>query len=273
MNIGGGLQPLPKDRHDFSFGGTFGKISADLLPTEDFVVAEPLEIKDQKDSDMCTAYASASVSEDQEGTILEPSYTFARGKELKGSIEGWGLDLRTICKASVEFGFLPKSKSPFSLETNDRDFLADWNNWPSTLDSWSRQHRKYSYFTVDGQKDMFDSIRATLWLNKDEQRSILTGVLWHQEWTDAPEGIIPKEQGTPMFGHAFKVFGQKEIGGEIYLVAQLSNGMIGDKGLFYFPREVVNREFTFGAYTFKDIDPDEVKSRMSLWRRLFLKLL
>lgn len=109
--------------------------------------------------------------------------------------------------------------------------------------------------------DTFDIIRCTLWANRAEKRSILTGITWHNSWTYASGGIIPRfyvDRGN--FGHAFKVFGWKEIADEPYLVAQLSNGEnIGDKGIFYFPRNVVNKEFTYGAYTFSDMPPEQAK--------------
>lgn len=108
--------------------------------------------------------------------------------------------------------------------------------------------------------DTFDKIRATLWQNRGEERSVLAGCTWRQEWTRAPGGLIPRSYGNGGFGHAFKIFGWKKIDGETYLVAQLSNGSeIGDGGIFYFPRSVVNKEFTYGLFTFKDMPREEAE--------------
>lgn len=119
--------------------------------------------------------------------------------------------------------------------------------------------------------DVFDQIRLVLWINRFEKRSILTGAMWHNSWTYTSGGIIPKlylDKGS--FGHAFKIFGWKEIEKEPYLIAQLSNGSnVGDKGVCYFPRNVVNKEFTYGNYTFSDMPPEEAKKLgWSFWVKL-----
>ena len=59
-----GLTQLKGDIRDFSYSLFFGHDFE--IPTVEFTVSDPLEIKDQGTSDMCTAYALSSVSEDQE---------------------------------------------------------------------------------------------------------------------------------------------------------------------------------------------------------------
>jgi len=145
-------------------------------------------------------------------------------------------------------------------ETKNRNFLADYRNWPEELDFQASFHRKKCYFKVGGYQSTFNAFRAALWANKGGSCSILTGVRWRTGWTSAKYGIIPKESSRSMFAHALKIFGQKKIDGELYLVAQLSNGeSIGDKGVFYFPEDVINRDFKFGAFMFRDFDPNEAK--------------
>jgi len=265
----GGLLPLPKDNRDFSFGKAFGTIDLKEIPAN-FVVAEPLKIEDQKETDFCAGEASSSVSEDQEGVDLCPLYAFAKIKQIMGDWRGWGADLRSTCKAAVKFGFIKKEDSPFTLE-KERDFLANWQNWPKALDDYALEHRKKSYFKPDGYPETFDSFRAALWQNREVKRSVLTGVRWRSDWESAKRGIIPNFPSTPLFGHALKIFGQKDIMGEPYLMAQLSNGRgIGDFGIFYFSREVINRDFTYGAYLFEDMDSEEAKKICwPLWRRIW----
>ena len=139
--------------------------------------------------------------------------------------------------------------------------------WNESLNEKAKEHRKISYFKIDGYKNTYDSIVATLWMNRNEKRACLTGVMWNSEWTYS-NGIID-EMGTPAFGHAFALIGKKTIDNKEYLEAQLSNGNIGDKGLFYFSREIVNESFTYGAYTFKDM-PSKVASTISWtwWQKL-----
>ena len=157
-------------------------------------------------------------------------------------------------------------------EQRDRNFLADYRNWPSELDEEALKHRKKSYFAVDIQGDIFDSFRSALWENIEKKCSILTGCIWELNWIDSPGGIIPEEKGMQQEGHAFKIFGQKNINGQLYLVAQLSNGEeIGDNGIFYFSREVANRVFKgFGAFMFLDEDPEEVKKNNWTWQQKFI---
>lgn len=266
--ISGGLVPTPEDTRDFSFSKTFGSIEPVILPKE-LIVSEPLKIKDQSTSDLCSAFAITAVSEDQEGIELSPEYQFAKTKQLSGEYVSWGADLRTACKSIVKFGSIPERNEELSLEQNGRDAVANWNNWSSGIDALAQKYRKKSYFVVDGQYDTFDNIRSALFKYKNEHRTILTGCTWESEWTGAPNGIIPKKQGTPLFGHAFKVFGWKTFGSEPYLMAQLSNGKgIGDYGIFYFPREVVNKKFTYGAYMFMDISPEAINYKSPLQRFL-----
>ena len=124
--------------------------------------------------------------------------------------------------------------------------------------------------------DLFSKILATLWVYKNEKRAILTGCLWSQYWSNSKDGIIPKtyEKGTT--GHSFCFIGQKTINGEPYLVARLSNGIeFGDKGLFYFPREVVNKECTFGNFYFADmpdgLTPEQIKEKSKYYRASWIK--
>src|SRR3990167_7154084 len=103
-NLGGGLLPLKKDNRDIPFGSLFSLPDLSELPKEFLIPA--LEIKDQGVSDLCTAFAASALAEFQDEVLLSPYYTFAKGKQLSRDIAGWGLDLRTICKAATKCGFL-----------------------------------------------------------------------------------------------------------------------------------------------------------------------
>jgi hypothetical protein len=286
-----GLLPLTKDDRDFSHDVVFGSVERAQLTTNDFFVSEPVEIKDQDinyNSDFCAGYAAAAVSEDQEAVALLPEYTFAIAKAIQGDPSSWGVDLRTIAKAACvradkPCGFLERQYDPFHCNTQerpDRNFIADLKNWPEDLAMLSFEHTKNSFFAVDGPYDTFDNFRSVMIKNKSEQRSILTGVHWRSSWTDSPNGYIdvdtynPSERGS---GHALKIFGQMNAKGKLWLVAQLSNGTKqGDKGIFYFSREVVNKEFVYGAFTFKDMPKEkaatlnDAKIRIddSLWTKV-----
>lgn len=248
------LRPLPLDKRDFSVGAVLGQINIGEVPNKNFVVAQPILIKDQGESDLCSAYAVTAVSEDQEGEELLPEFQFYKTKSLSGDPDEWGANLRDACKSAVKFGSLPLNGFK-PIKGRTRAEVLDGSRWPGHADTVALMHKKETFFNVDGRYDVFDNIRTALWKNRDKKCSIVTGALWRNDWIDAPDGIIPSKYGSSGFGHAFKIFGQKIIKGEPYLVAQLSQGTgVGDNGLFYFNREVTNREIgPYGIFMFYDM--------------------
>lgn len=252
--IGGGLKVLHEDPKDFLLGSVFDQIKIETVPRADFEVAKPFRIKDQGETDFCSSYAVTSSSEDQEGVELLPEYTFFHTKLLMDDFESWGADLRTACKSMVKFGSLPV-EGHAGMSGLSRAEVLEKERWGKKYLSEALKYAKETYFKVTGRYDTFDNIRAALWQFRKEKRTLVVGALWRPEWTTAYKGIVPKVYSDGGFGHAFKIFGQKLIEDEIYLMAQLSNGTdIGDNGIFYFPRAVVNKEFApYGQFMFKDM--------------------
>lgn len=267
--INTGLIPLPKDERDFRLGSISRNIIKEELPQEDFVVAWPIKIKfqDSAREDFCTGMSSAAVTEDQEDEEMSGEYQFAKIKQIIGEYKSWGADLRSAVKSLVNYGSLPQSiadeyiKKTFG-EQPKRDDMANWKNWDVSLDNIAFKNRKMSFFEVDGPFDSFDNIRGRMFQNLKDKNTVLCGVEWKPEWTNAKGGIIEKLTNTKGFGHAFKIYGQKIINGKIYLRAQLSNGAnIGDAGTFYFSREVINDGVAkFGLFMVKDIERENVET-------------
>lgn len=258
----GGLTESKRDVRDFSHSKVFGQIDIGQIP-DNFMVSEPLEIKQQYDSDQCVAFSCCALSEAQENVLLSPEWFFYK---MKNGDTSWGADLRTGCRTAVNVGFIEQKDAPYTLkEYTSKDLVLA--TWSESLDEKAKEHKKISYFKVDGYENTFDAFQSTLWQNRMEQRLILTGVNWCREWTHS-NGII-NEMGTSSFGHAFSIIGKKTIDNKEYLIAQLSNGNIGEKGLFYFERSIVNEAFTFGAYTFKDMPPKVASTiSWSWWQKL-----
>src|SRR5260221_241713 len=128
MPITNSLLALPKDERDFSLGALFTLPKLQEIPDE-FVIGD-IEVKDdQGDTDMCTGFTVANVSAQQEGVRLSPEYQFAKTKQLLGTPEGYGSDLRTAVQSACKYGSLPKSLSPYMAGRERRDLIADWNNW------------------------------------------------------------------------------------------------------------------------------------------------
>lgn len=258
------LKPLSKDKRDkpFVLGRVFQLPKLSEIPNTDWSFDKPLEIKNQGNTQMCTAFAAAAVVEDHEGVILDPGYSYAKENQIRGTKGDVAGDLRDVAEAMRQFGALEKAKSPFP----DRDvsFTSDPANWPLIYDDYASAHKQSSYFWVhDGPYDIFDNIRTALWMFRADKNSILAGSYWYPAWSFP--AVIPKEpQTTQPSGHAFKGrITQKMINGEPYLAIQQSYGTgAGDNGTQYFPRVVVNREWKdFGALMFTDMTPEDIRQR------------
>lgn len=258
------LWQTPVDGRDFKLGAIVGHALPSDMPDE-YSVGEPLIIKDQGEgTDMCTAYALTAVSEDEEGVVLDPFFTFGATKAITGDKDAWGADLRSAAKSAVAgdgpYGFL--EAKDLSLLTNPanvdmRNVAADPLNIRSKDEIAARAHAKKSYFAVDGPGDLYDNMRSAMWQTRSEKRSIFTGCNWRSAWTYAEKGIIDIAPAGQMFGHAIKAFGWR---GE-YIKLQLSNGTsIGDKGIFWISRFALNQAFTFGAFTFLDLPREEAQN-------------
>ncbi len=278
--IYGGLQPTPEDVRDFPLGALYTLPKLEEIPDE-FVVAEPVAIKDQGDSDMCTAYAGTAASEAQEKVEFSPEYQFMKTKQISGSPEAWGANLRDMLKSLVKYGSLPAIAVPAHLTYPNaaREEIVNSKNWPKAADEQAYLYRKGSFFKVTGPYDLFDNIRATLWASRKEfertgnpsdLKVVVTGAIWKHGWTIAPLAVIDdREYHGDGFGHAF-IFDGVRMGpvqegvaleSSPLLRARLSNGRgIGDGGFYYFTREAVNKEMPpFGAYTLRDIAPENAQ--------------
>lgn len=268
------LRELPKDPRDFNLGAIFIQANIKDVPNADFVVATPLVIKDQGESDYCSAYALTAVSEDQEGVELLPEYQFYKTKQLSGKLSEWGANLRDACKSATKFGSIPQRGNE-GVQQLTRDEIFNLKNWRGFSDEKAALYKKQTYFEVKGRYDVFDDIRTYLWQFRKEKCSILTGAIWRQSWLESQNGILPPTYEDDGFGHAFKIFGQKVIGEKLYLIAQLSQGEnVGDGGLFYLSREIVNKEVgRFGIYMFKDLPREDVESILKKKESLLQKLL
>lgn len=227
-----------------------------------------IHILDQTDLDFCTAFATVSLQYLIFGMQFDPLYQMAKAKQIRGSFSGFGASLRDAAKSVLRFGSLPAKLAPYThnrSETDkDRDFLANWNNYPLNFDNFSTKYRDLSYFSVDGPLDIFDDIRSSLYLHRTERQAVLFGLNWRPQWTYAPNGVIPdKYIPSNGEGHAVAIIGQKTIKGKMYLVVQNSwSDKMGDNGIYYFPRSVVNYEYehgNFGAYIFSRYDNSGLK--------------
>lgn len=246
----GGLRDTPEDPRDFQTGQLIILPKLATLPAK--YALDTLGIKNQRETDFCTAFASCTVSEMQEGVELSPEYLFAVSKELSGDPDVWGQDIRQAMKAHCKVGTIKKKDAPYSLENKPDTFLRLISNWPSELKQKALEHKKKSYLKITGPYDHYDNIRATIWYFLKERRGIVSGVLWQwpleQFFLDQPT-----DNGS---GHCIAYIGWENRG--LYL--QNSYGEeVGLFGRHIVTRETVNKFVQrYGAYMMIDLSPEEV---------------
>ena len=244
-----GLKKLPIDNRDFIVGSLLTLPQPVDLPDQYFV-ALPLEIKNQGLTDYCSGFASTAVSEDMMKVELDPLYQFMKSKQIEGDLTSFGCDNRSTAQSFVDFGSLPQSLSPYTIDTS-RDTIINQANWSISLDTKASDYKRSSYMFVSEIGDYFDNIRLAIYKLGD---SVFMGVDWCSEWLGVAGGII-ESVGTPVSGHDIKIMGWKTINGQPYLMAQLSSGTnVGAGGLFFLSRSAVNAQKGYGAVIFTDYE-------------------
>ncbi len=259
---GGGLIEEPEDYRDFDFGKVFGFPALDELPGG--YIIPVLHWHDQINSDMCTGFACAESSEDQEGIPLHPEFQFMAGKKIRGNWRDWGNSINATLKGAVKIGSIPLNFAPkMTLKYKSRNFLANWNNWEAKYFKEAKKYQKKSYFKIGDNRvnvDRFDLIRLGLWGNRKLRRTIVTGAYWRRNWNHPKDGIIPMKGKGGSTGHMFEVIGWKQLNGEPHIILYPNYGRrLGDKGLLYMNRQVANAYLPFGFYSFVDIPVDVAK--------------
>lgn len=252
-----GLRELPKDTRDFKLSSITKLPSLSELP-EEFELPV-LTIKNQKDTDFCAACASCGASEMQEEVELNPGWSFAISKKLSGDPESYGQDLRTIMKAHQRCGAIEENEAPYHFSDTEDSVMRYLNNWPKELCKKAKKHLKKSFFSITGQYDAFDNIRAFIWAFKAEKRAVVMGVLWSWPLSQAIMRENPESGG----GHAIYAIGWKMIDREPYLVIQNSYGKdAGDDGKHYFSRKIINECVgKYGAFSFIDMPKKEAQKK------------
>lgn len=239
--MNGGLKELLPDNRDIQLGFLTKLPPLSDLP-ETFNLGE-IEIKDQGETDYCTAYATCYASEFQEKTELLPEWSFAVSKHISGDVDEWGQDLRTACKSHQKYGAIEKREIP----ENER-YLSSWPD----LFSQAIKHKKRSYTKITGHYDHYDNIRASIYYFRNEKRAIVLGVEWG--WPLDQEII---DDIKPGFGHALCAIGWSRTG---LIVLNSAGKEAGNKGIHIITRNVINYYVDkYGAFMFIDYTPDSLR--------------
>lgn len=261
------LKQLPEDKKSklLKMGALFPQTpDPSAIPLVDFELGDA-EIKDQDANPLhghlCAEYSASTVGEAEDGIGYSAAYQGLKVQQIENGASNVfveGTDLITVAKSVQDYGLLPSVQAP-----SDIDSMDDYHNLPPKVDNLAMVNEK-SYISAEGNGDTFDSIRSMMWQNYQKYKSnpnetikwVLTGMMVRASWESAPGGIVPETYEPNGSGHSF-VFrtGQKIINGQPYLIAQWPNGKnMGDNGLFYFPRSVVNKEAIYGNLYFVPID-------------------
>ena len=211
-------------KHHFKKGDAlhhhnFGAIDASALPDELLFLSA---ILDQGQLPACSAYASTAVRDSMKGKLYDPKIQWHEEQQFCNSPLSDGVsDMRVPMAVGVETGFVP-IQTPLPVDKASTFYSVSQN----------------------GDNDLFDSIRVAM---QQAHCPLVFGITWMNEWTNALGGTIHDNGKTVDGGHALKIAGWKQLNGDPYLVIQNSwNTMVGDGGLYYFPRSVVN--YCFGEY-------------------------
>lgn len=241
-----GLRELPVDERDFQLGAVFDLPALTELPTAFRFTT--LGVKDQHDTDFCTAFSYCVLSELQEDVKLEPSWSFAMTKAIEGDHESYGADLRIAAKAHTQYGALPETESPYSLETKPSSFLRNPEVWNESLKEKAEPHKKKSFFKVTGPYDAFDNIRASMWKFRDKKQGVAIGVIYGWSTYDKIVDTTTDRGG----GHAMAVVGWE---GDRLVVQNSYGTQTGDNGYQYIHRNIINANVDrYGAFMLVDID-------------------
>lgn len=139
---------------------------------------EPLEIKVQDPTDFCMGCVISSIAEEYVHEPCDESYSFAAGKFASGEdLLIRGINPRAGIQGAIDYGVLPKSKSPYSIASHERGFLADFKNW--------QELRKFAIFPFKSSRRIrgFDRIIEVL---ERERTSVMIGIYWQAGWNKTP---------------------------------------------------------------------------------------
>jgi len=248
-NIDGLILKKP-DIRNFKLGSVFTLPKLKDLPREFCLPKRP--IKNQGNSDKCTAYASCLASELQEGVELNPDFTFAVGKDIEGNPDSWGCDIESMLKAHTKVGAIETKDIPLNFVPNSTE-ARYLKNWSTDLMEKAYLNKKETYFQVKGEYDAFDDIRASIFKFK---QAVIMGVVW--SWGNKAYIDEIDDDGG---GHCIHAIGWKVKNGKEYLIVPNSYGEgFGDEGYNYISREVVNHYVDmYGAYILVDMEREDAE--------------
>jgi hypothetical protein len=163
-------------------------------------------------------------------------------------VDDYGSEPKAVMNSLRDDGSLYIDMSPVALAKDGQQESVNPKRFSKELDEKAQLNRIIAYLGVDDQYDYFDDIRWALYraykAGTDTGPVVHAFSPWYEEWTVARKGVVAPVYSNMAGWHAYLFIDWCLIDGIPYLIAQNSYGEnVGDRGFFYFPREVVNREF------------------------------
>lgn len=205
-------------------------------------------VHDQGPTQRCTGYGSAANGYYIHHLEMNPDWAAHKvGQKMGGSVDTNGADPNSCMKHQRDDGFLPLQVTDKKWQTHSVAGTG-YGQWDTSLDFEAAHYDNIPGYVkiTPGSYDYFDAIRNALYLAYDPvtQKGAAVDAFsgWYENWDKA---IIPNQERDLVGYHRYIFIDWTTIDGVYYLVAQNSYGdKWGDKGYQYFPREVINREFS-----------------------------
>ena len=236
----------PRSKH-YSHDALFGTISQ--FPATLGRPIRPME--HQKNSTRCTGYGAAVNGGYIYGQRFHPDWQASKIGQIAGvSVDTGGSDPNSCMKSQRDYGYCPYESIPtaLSLERNTIENTG-MEVFGTSYDTAAEPYKGVGFVKVDGPLDLYGDIKSALLLAYDpvgkQGACVQAFGRWYYEWSNSPQGIVRNDYTAFAGYHHWLFVDWKTINGVEYLVAHNSYGYEqGDGGLYYFPRDIVNREFT-----------------------------
>jgi hypothetical protein len=201
-----------------------------------------------QDGNKCSAFFSVSARASMKGGTYDPQWQWQQELQFEGvSSAPDGVSFKTPFAVGCEMGFYDVLKK---IATD----------------------KAAAYFFVHPQRgqDWFDAIKGAI---NEVQGPLGVALDWYTDW-DVIGGMVPHSAQHYLGGHLTKIAGWKTINGTDVLVIQNSWGPdMGDNGLFYFDRYMVNAYFgKYGVAYWGDSANTQIQ-KLGLLQALYQNLL
>lgn len=244
MNYTFNLKKRWASRRDFHFHKSH-YLGAIGVP--DFFIPSQFPVQDAEN---CTAFSTVAARESEiPQSSFDPQIFWQDELKFAGVATSDGFDIEVPAAVAVKTGFCPTGNPTI------------------------RQNQASAYYFIHPSNglDLFDSVMEAVYTTKYPAQG---GLDWHNEWTNAPQGIIDAVGKSSLGGHLIRIVGKKTVNG--YKYAGLPNTWgtgVGDGGIYWMRQDVFNLVFPrYGIVILSD-DPSVRVKTLGLINALYVNVL